>query len=61
MSNPTKGSGAEIDVCRNLNRHFISAEIDNNYCRIIEDRLKKGGIIDRRYKLGPRGSKRQDI
>ena len=55
------GSGAEIDVCRNLNRHFISAEIDNNYCRIIEDRLKKGGIIDRRYKLGPRGSKRQDI
>ena len=24
------GSGAEIDVCKNLNRQFISAEIDKN-------------------------------
>lgn len=51
------GSGAEIDVCRNLNRQFISAEIDKKYCDIINDRLIKGHI-DQRYRLGPRGKKK---
>lgn len=44
------GSGAEIDVCRNLNRQFISAEIDKKYCDLINDRLKTGRIRDG-YKL----------
>jgi len=44
------GSGAEIDVCRNLNRQFISAEIDEKYCILINDRLKNGRIRDD-YKL----------
>jgi len=38
------GSGAEIDVCRKLNRQFISAEIDKKYCNIINDRLGYGFI-----------------
>jgi len=50
------GSGAEIDVCKNLNRQFISAEIDKKYCDIINDRLIKGRI-DQQYRLGPRGKK----
>jgi SOS regulatory protein LexA len=45
------GSGAEIDVCKNLNRQFISAEIDKKYCDIINDRLTKG-FIDPKYRLG---------
>lgn len=50
------GSGAEIDVCRNLNRQFISAEIDKKYCDIINSRLANG-YIDKQYRLGPRGKK----
>jgi SOS regulatory protein LexA len=38
------GSGAEIDVCRYLNRQFISAEIDKKYCEIINNRLANGTI-----------------
>ena len=44
------GSGAEIDVCRKLNRQFISAEIDKKYCNIINDRLANGFIAPE-YKL----------
>ncbi len=52
------GSGAEIDVCKNLNRQFISAEIDPKYHEIITDRLNKGYIQDK-YKLKLRnGAKR---
>ena len=47
------GSGAEIDVCKNLNRQFISAEIDKKYCDIINDRLFKG-FIDQKYRLNSR-------
>ena len=50
------GSGAEIDVCRNLNRQFISAEVDKKYCDIISSRLANG-YIDEQYRLGPRGKK----
>jgi len=39
------GSGAEIDVCKKLNRNFISAEIDKKYCDIINARLEKGFIM----------------
>ncbi len=44
------GSGSEIDICRKLNRHFISAEIDPKYHRLIMDRLKTGRI-DEQYRL----------
>lgn len=43
------GSGAEIDVCRNLERNFISAEINPTYYQMIQDRLKYG-MIERRKK-----------
>jgi len=38
------GSGAEIEVCKNLDRQFISAEIDPKYHKVIMDRLKNGGV-----------------
>jgi len=38
------GSGSEIEICKNLNRQYISAEIDENYYEVIIDRLKKGRI-----------------
>ena len=44
------GSGSEIEVCKNLNRQYISAEIDKKYYEIIVDRLKKG-VIDQKYRL----------
>ena len=33
------GSGSEIDVCRKLDRQWISAEVDKNYCDQINKRL----------------------
>jgi DNA modification methylase len=44
------GSGSEICTCRDLNRNFISAEIDEKYYNMIMDRLKKG-FIDTKFKL----------
>ncbi|MCX7908662.1 MAG: site-specific DNA-methyltransferase [Ignavibacteria bacterium] len=44
------GSGSEIEVCRRLNRHFISAEIDEKYYNMIIDRLNNG-TIDEKYRL----------
>jgi len=44
------GSGSEIEVCRVLNRQYISAEIDNNYYNMILDRLSKGRV-EEKYKL----------
>ncbi|MEW6095540.1 MAG: site-specific DNA-methyltransferase [bacterium] len=44
------GSGSEIEVCNMLKRHFISAEIDEKYYKMILDRLNEGEI-DERYKL----------
>ncbi len=38
------GSGAELEVCKNLGRHFISAEIDERYYKIIQDRLQSGRV-----------------
>lgn len=54
------GSGAEIDVCKKLNRQFISAEIDKKYCNIINDRLKKG-FIDKEYRLKLGKTKRATV
>jgi len=44
------GSGSEVEVCKVLNRQYISAEIDPKYYEIILDRLKKGRI-DQKYRL----------
>ena len=44
------GSGSEIEVCKILNRQYISAEIDEEYYKMICDRLNKGRI-EQKYKL----------
>jgi len=44
------GSGSEIEMCKFLDRKYISAEIDKKYYEIIIDRLKKGKI-DEKYRL----------
>jgi site-specific DNA-methyltransferase (adenine-specific) len=44
------GSGSEIEVCKILNRQYISAEIDEIYYKMILNRLSKGRI-EERYKL----------
>jgi len=44
------GSGSEIEVCKMLKRHYISAEIDEKYHRMILDRLSNGKI-EEKYKL----------
>jgi len=38
------GSGSEIELCKRLNRRFISAEIDEKYHKVIMDRIKNGKI-----------------
>jgi len=42
------GSGSELEVCKKLNRHYISAEIDELYYELIQDRLEKG-YVDEKY------------
>jgi len=44
------GSGSEIEVCKVLNRQFISAEVDEKYYQMILDRLNMGRI-EEKYKL----------
>ena len=44
------GSGSEIEVCKVLNRQYISAEVDEKYYKMIIDRLSKGRI-EEKYKL----------
>jgi DNA modification methylase len=44
------GSGSEIEVCKVLNRRYISAEIDEKYYKMILDRLSKGRI-EEKYRL----------
>ncbi len=44
------GSGSEIEVCKILKRNFISAEIDEKYYNMIQDRINKGKI-EEKYRL----------
>lgn len=44
------GSGSEIEICKILNRNYISTEIDEKYHKMIIDRLNKGKI-EERYRL----------
>jgi site-specific DNA-methyltransferase (adenine-specific) len=41
------GSGSELEICKRLNRRYISAEIDKEYYEIISDRLDKGRVDDK--------------
>jgi DNA modification methylase len=45
------GSGNEIILAKQLNRRFISAEIDGLYYKMICERLKLNGKIPQEYKL----------
>jgi DNA modification methylase len=44
------GSGSELEICKKINRQYISAEIDEKYYNMILDRLSNGHIQDK-YKL----------
>jgi len=46
------GSGSEIEVCKILDRQYISSEIDKKYYEVILDRIKNGRISQKhRLKL----------
>lgn len=53
------GSGSELEVCKLLNRQYISSEIDPKYYEIITDRLKNG-YIKEKYKLQLRNEKKEE-
>lgn len=53
------GSGSEIEVCKILNRQYISAEVDEDYYKMILDRLTKGRI-DEKYKFRMRQYERRN-
>ncbi|HAX62153.1 MAG TPA: site-specific DNA-methyltransferase [Elusimicrobia bacterium] len=44
------GSGSEIEICKNLKRYYVSAELDEKYHKMIVDRLEKGQI-EQKYRL----------
>ena len=52
------GSGSELEVCKLLDRQYISAEIDPKYYEVIVDRLKNG-YIKEKYKLQLRKEKKE--
>ena len=45
------GSGNEIFLTKKLKRYFVSAEIDEVYFKMIEERLRLNGEIPSKYKL----------
>ncbi|MFA5169371.1 MAG: transcriptional repressor LexA [Candidatus Paceibacterota bacterium] len=54
------GSGAELEICKNNKRNFISAEIDKKYCSLIEDRLKNGIKKEHKPKLGKKKTNKEE-
>jgi len=54
------GSGSEIEVCKVLNRQYISAEVDEKYYQMILDRLNTGRI-EEIYKLRLKRYERRNI
>lgn len=44
------GSGSELEICKRLNRKYISAEIDKKYYNMILERLDSGYIAEK-YRL----------
>jgi site-specific DNA-methyltransferase (adenine-specific) len=45
------GSGSELVVCQKLGLNFISAEIEPEYVKIIEERLKNRGEVPKKYRM----------
>jgi len=45
------GSGSEIIECKKMKRHFISAEIDEKYFSMIQERIRSDGSVPERYRL----------
>jgi len=39
------GSGTTGVACKNLNRNYILIELDENYCKIAEDRINKSNPV----------------
>ena len=54
------GSGSELEICKNLNRKYISAEIDEKYFEMILKRLNNGKI-DSEYKLKLKPKNKRNI
>ena len=44
------GSGSELEICKVLNRQYVSAEVDGKYHKMILDGLNKGRI-EEKYRL----------
>ena len=53
------GSGSELEICKQLKRNYISAELDKKYHQMILDRLANGRI-DAKYRLSRRISGRKE-
>ena len=45
------GSGSELVVCQRLGLNFVSAEIEPDYVKIIEERLKHKGEVPKKYRM----------
>jgi site-specific DNA-methyltransferase (adenine-specific) len=45
------GSGSELVLTQQLNRHFISCEIHPQYYDLIQERLRNGGAIKDEHRL----------
>jgi len=45
------GSGSELVLARQLNRHFISCEIHPKYYQLIQERLSSNGAIKEEHRL----------
>lgn len=45
------GSGGELVLCQQLQRNFISCELQTDYYTMIIDRLNNNGKIHNKYKL----------
>jgi len=54
------GSGSELEICKLINRNYISAEIDPKYHKIILDRLKNG-FIKEEFKLQLKNKKIKNV
>lgn len=55
------GSGSELVLCQQLERNFISCEIQEEYYQMIQDRIDKNGKIDDHYRLHKRAEKQARV
>jgi site-specific DNA-methyltransferase (adenine-specific) len=45
------GSGSELVICQKLGLNFVSAEIEPEYVKMIEERLKHHGEVPSKYRM----------